>query len=159
MKLMNQHVDPTLPRGDFSVVVRGRRFTFLDFRTGAFYSYETAHIEQGAMCDCLYCLRRFGRYGLCVNEPGTEAQRELRTNEHYDKFGKLAKPFSEFASHIGALRGPEPFERGVESISLEQKGSIIGGVNLSQTQVQFHCLLQEPSIKALLLESGKPYFL
>ena len=125
----------------------------------AFYSYQTAHIGQGAMCGCLYCLRRFGTYGLCVNGPGTEAQRELRTNQHYDKFGKLAKPFSEFASHIGALRGPEPSERGVESISLEQKGRIIGGVNVYQTQVQFHCLLQEPSIKALLLESGKPYFL
>ena len=34
VKLMNQHVDPTLPRDDFSVVVRGKRFTFLDFRMG-----------------------------------------------------------------------------------------------------------------------------
>ena len=31
LKVMNQHVDPTLPIGDFSVLIRGRRFTLLSY--------------------------------------------------------------------------------------------------------------------------------
>ena len=152
LKIMNRDIDPSLPRGDFSRVVRGRRFTFLDYRMGdrAFFSFELGHLGQGARCPCMFCLRRFGAYGLCANNPGSAAERVLRTNEHYDTMAKLAKPVSEFQEYIGTMRGPEPADYGVESITLKQKCGLFGGENLSQTQAQFHCLLQDPSLKAML---------
>jgi hypothetical protein len=102
MKHLNKHVDPQLPRGDFPGLIRGRRFTFLDFRMGdrAYFSYELGHLGCSAVCPCLWCYQRYGKFGLCVNDSGTDAQRFKRTDAHYDRMAAIAKPFSEFKPQV-----------------------------------------------------------
>ena len=116
----------------------------------AYFSYELGHLGQGAVCPCLWCLQRFGKFGLCVNDPGTAAQRCKRTDEHYDRMAAIAKPMSEFKERVTSLKGPEPNLPGPGSVNLSQQSGRVGVHLLSETQYEFNQLLLQPELNALL---------
>ena len=152
-------MDKRLPRRDFSLVVKGRKFTFLDFRMAdrAAMSYETGHQGQSANSPCLYCWLKFGQKGPCVRDHTAEVTdaKVLKTSLHFDAMAKLVSPIYDFEQGRKATFGPEPEVQGTGSVNLDHKGGAEGNSALSETQRQFHLLLQDPALKDAL--KGRPY--